>query len=198
MKCLLALALLLIAAHPAPPPEVLAHSIPPIGAMSPLVTQDNLASTVCAPAPSPGAPTWIHRQRPPTSWTNRLKRELFRRIGIPNPTAAQMRSVEGDHAIAIQDGGLNAAPADPRHPTQADVDRALTNFWLQPWNAPMGATSKDMGIEDTIHAELCGSHGHPPTITLSQVPAEYARWRAAYIAQMPGLPTPPAAHLHPH
>jgi hypothetical protein len=71
------------------------------GAINPLVTQDNLGSTICAKG-------WTAKQRPSTSVTNRIRDgQLIRYYGSAAPAASAVRE---DHLISLELGG---APRDP-------------------------------------------------------------------------------------
>lgn len=105
------------------------------GVANPAVTQQTLASTICQPRQPGHATTWIHDQRPPTSYTNAIKRRLFVELHL----SGTIRDFELDHRLPIEDGGN---PTDPR------------NLWMEPWAGAWGARVKDR-LETEIHRRIC-------------------------------------------
>jgi hypothetical protein len=103
------------------------------GAGNPDITQDNVRQTICDP-------NWSTRSiRPPTSYTNRIKRE---EIGDYRYTDTDLHDYEEDHIIPLELGG---APDDPR------------NLWPEPYHASIpdgGARSKDR-VENYLHIRVC-------------------------------------------
>ena len=101
------------------------------------VTQGNLRSTVCRRG-------WTKTVRPPTTYTNALKRRQLRARGLRGPPSAYQE----DHLISLELGGN---PTDPRnlwpepYPRAADVDR----------------------IENDLNAQVCAGR-----ITLAQAQRE--------------------------
>lgn len=117
---------------------------------SPLVTQDNLQSTICNTSYVVGkkAPTtYSQAVRPPTSYTNPIKIGLYAnrsKAVIKADTKILGRDplisdYELDHWIPISDGGH---PTDPK------------NLKLQLWTGPSGASKKDV-VEAAVHRRLC-------------------------------------------
>lgn len=103
---------------------------PPVpGVINPSVTQQNIHSNICRR-------DWTKSVRPPVSYTNRVKRLLMVRSGIPS---SQIHLYELDHLVPLEIGGN---PTDP------------SNLWLQPWNGPLGAHAKDR-IENEVRREVC-------------------------------------------
>lgn len=96
------------------------------GATNPAVTQDTIGETICKSG-------WTATVRPPTSYTNRLKREQIAAYGYVDTNP---RDYEEDHDVAIEIGG---SPTDPR------------NLWPEP-----GATQnlKDR-VEGAAHSAVC-------------------------------------------
>ena len=90
--------------------------------LNPQVTQATIASTICVPG-------WTKSIRPSTSVTNRIKRALLARAGVP---ASSAPLYELDHRIPLELGGSTLNPG---------------NLWLQPWSGPRGARAKD--VEET-------------------------------------------------
>ena len=104
------------------------------GATDPAVTQDNIAQTICIPG-------YTKTVRPPTSYTNRLKRE---QLDTYYKGQGEMRSVEEDHLIPLTAGG---------HPT------AVENLWPQAYAGPYDAHYKDRCEVATGRAICQGSIG---------------------------------------
>lgn len=77
------------------------------GTVSGLVSQQTLPSTICA-KPVKGHPSWIELQRPPTSYTSRLRDMQMIQYGMTGPTSG----VREDHLISLELGG---APRDPNN-----------------------------------------------------------------------------------
>jgi len=98
-------------------------------ALNPAVTQANVRSTICVSG-------WTATIRPPTSYTNGVKRLLMRRIGAP---LTQMSAYELDHLVPLTLGG---APRDRR------------NLVLQAWDGPDGARAKDV-VEVRMKRLVC-------------------------------------------
>jgi len=114
-----------------------ADALPPpgTGVANPAVTQGNIDQTICQVA-HPGFPTtWVHRQRPPTSYTNRIKLELFTSLHLPGRPG----DYELDHAGPIEDSG------DPRN---------RRNLWMQRSTGPWNARDKDR-LENEVHRRIC-------------------------------------------
>ena len=110
-------AVVLIAAGPLP-------DVP--GAINPVVTQDNIDSTICTRG-------WTRTIRPPVGYTQAIKRRLAAAAGV------DMRSAELDHLVPLELGG---APRDP------------ANLWLQPWAGWCGARVKDE-LENELNRLVC-------------------------------------------
>lgn len=106
------------------------------GATNPLVTQANLATTVCAP-PVNGVKSWTQRQRPATSYTNALKAKQMIDYGETGPAS----DYEEDHIIPLSIGGN---PTDPR------------NLVPELWNGATGAHVKDKEEVQLWHAVCHG------------------------------------------
>jgi hypothetical protein len=172
---LIALALQLAAPDPlAPLPPPYAAFLPTVpGAINPAVTRENLAQTLCnhqhydrqmRPVKKGGF-TWIHWQRPPTSYTNAIKFALMDKAGIPRSQSALF---ELDHAASIEDGG------DPSSPL---------NLWLEPYTGPYGARVKDR-IETFLAHRICDG-----TVDLDEARHELLTdWVEAYTARIGPLP----------
>lgn len=98
------------------------------GVDNPNVTQATIGSTICVA-------NWTKTVRPPTSYTNRLKRQLMVSQHLPGKAS----DFELDHFLSIEDGGSPDSP---------------DNLWMQPYAEPYGARTKDK-VETRIHALIC-------------------------------------------
>jgi hypothetical protein len=84
------------------------------GVLNPDVTQASINSTICVRG-------WTKTIRPPTSYTNALKRKQMREYGVGGP----LSDYQEDHLISLELGGH---PTDPRnlwpepYPRAAEVD----------------------------------------------------------------------------
>ena len=84
------------------------------GVLNPDVTQGNIQATICVTG-------WTRTIRPPTSYTNELKRKQMREYGV----GGSMSDYQEDHLISLSLGGH---PTDPRNlwpepnPRAVDVD----------------------------------------------------------------------------
>lgn len=94
--------------------------------INPDVRTDTIGQTICVPG-------WAKKQRPPATYTGRLKLELLRREGLPEELVVDFQL---DHKIPIALGG---APSDPR------------NFTLQDWSE---AVDKD-DVEVCLSRAVC-------------------------------------------
>ena len=81
------------------------------GVLNPQVTQNTIAETICVRG-------WTSTIRPPTEYTNELKREqmrTYRREGGPS-------DYQEDHLISL---GLGGHPTDPRNLWPEPIEQAL-------------------------------------------------------------------------
>jgi hypothetical protein len=99
------------------------------GAVSGAVTQGNIKRTICRVGGYTGT------VRPPSSYTNRLKRHLMASYGLPG----EPREYELDHFIPLALGG------EPRGPA---------NLWPQPYETDPGAHDKDK-LEVKLQRMVC-------------------------------------------
>jgi hypothetical protein len=106
-------------------PQVLPDPACTPGATDPRVTQANLAATICRSG-------YTATVRPPTSYTEPLKRELMRRYG----DAGAMSGYELDHLISLELGGSPASPS---------------NLWPEPGASP---NAKDR-VEQAANRAVC-------------------------------------------
>lgn len=88
------------------------------GAIDPAVTQENIGQTICVPG-------YTKTVRPPTPYTNRIKRE---QLDTYYKGQGEMRSVELDHLIPLTAGG---------HPSSTE------NLWPQTYGGEYDASYKD-------------------------------------------------------
>ena len=127
------------------------------GAINPLVNQGNIASTICVSG-------WTKTVRPPTSYTNKIKRTLMLTLHLPGNAA----DYELDHEMSIEDGG------DPS---------SLANLWMQPYAGPYGARTKDK-LETLLKRLVCKG-----TIPLAEAQHDLMfDWIEAYTARIGPLP----------
>jgi competence protein ComEC len=96
------------------------------GALNPSVTPNTLAATICRPG-------WTATIRPPTSYTNDLKRRQIEQYGYLDQA---LGSYEEDHLVPLSLGGN---PTDPR------------NLWPEPGASP---NTKD-GVEADLQSAVC-------------------------------------------
>jgi hypothetical protein len=122
---------------PAPaaaPPAAFEHLVPhlpgtPAGALNADVTQSTINSNICVTG-------WTTTVRPPTSYTNELKRKLMQEQSLP---LAKIGLYELDHFVPLALGG---------HPKSPD------NLWLQTWDGEWGAKTKDR-LERKLQVMVC-------------------------------------------
>ena len=95
------------------------------GVVNPEVTQQNIDSTICVRG-------WTKSVRPPTSYTNELKRRQIPEYGVTGSLA----DFQEDHLISLELGG---DPTDPR------------NLWPEPIKR---ATKVDR-IENELNQKVC-------------------------------------------
>ena len=94
---------------------ILADPVRTPGVLNPDVTQANIRSTICRQG-------WTATIRPPTDYTNDLKRKQMKQYG----ETGSLSHYQEDHLISLELGGN---PTDPRnlwpepYPRAADVDR---------------------------------------------------------------------------
>ena len=95
------------------------------GVLNPDVTQANIRSTICRHG-------WTSTIRPPTSYTNDLKRRQMRQYG----ETGSLSDYQEDHFISLELGG---DPTDPR------------NLWPEPYPR---ASQMDQ-IENDLNDQVC-------------------------------------------
>lgn len=96
------------------------------GAINPVVTQENIAQTICVPG-------WTRTVRPPREFTSQLKREQIRAAGFGDRRVGRY---EEDHLVPL---GVGGAPSDPR------------NLWPEP-REPADGWGAD--LKDTLEYQL--------------------------------------------
>jgi hypothetical protein len=106
-------------------PAFVADPIRTPGVLNAAVTQANIRTTVCRPG-------WTRTVRPPTDYTNALKRRQMRAYGERGP----MSAYQEDHLISLELGG---DPTDPR------------NLWPEPY--PRASDVDKM--ENELNAQVC-------------------------------------------
>jgi hypothetical protein len=104
---------------------ILADPVRTPGVLNPDVTQANIRSTICRHG-------WTATIRPPTEYTNDLKRKQMRQYRL----RGSLSDFQEDHLISLELGGN---PTDPR------------NLWPEPY--PRAAEVD--GIENELNAEVC-------------------------------------------
>jgi hypothetical protein len=105
--------------------SILADAVRTPGVLNPEVTQGNIRSTICRRG-------WTSTIRPPTSYTDALKRKQMRQYG----ETGSLSGYQEDHLISLELGG---DPTDPR------------NLWPEPY--PRAAAVD--AIENELNAEVC-------------------------------------------
>jgi hypothetical protein len=124
-----AIGLLLVAlwlyAHRSGAPPIAADVALTPGVLNAAVTQATIGSTICTRG-------WTRTVRPPTDYTNALKRKQMRAYDEHGPPSAYQE----DHLISLELGG---DPTDPR------------NLWPEPY--PRASTVDQ--IENELNAQVC-------------------------------------------
>ena len=95
------------------------------GVLNPDVSQATLAATICKHG-------WTRTIRPPTTYTDALKRRQLREYGLAGP----LSGYQEDHLLSLELGGH---PTDPR------------NLWPEPY--PRAARIDT--IENELNAQVC-------------------------------------------
>ena len=95
------------------------------GVLNPDVTQANIDSTICLHG-------WTKTIRPPTSYTNALKRKQMREYGV----GGSLSDYQEDHLVSLELGGH---PTDPR------------NLWPEPYPRASEVDS----IENDLNDKVC-------------------------------------------
>jgi hypothetical protein len=116
-----------------PANTILADPVRTPGVLNPDVTQGNIRATICRHG-------WTATIRPPTDYTNALKRKQMRQYG----ETGSLADYQEDHLISLELGGN---PTDPH------------NLWPEPYPR---ASEVDR-IENDLNAQVCGGQ-----LTLAQ------------------------------
>ena len=95
------------------------------GVLNPDVTQATIGTTICRHG-------WTRTIRPPTSYTNELKRKQMREYGV----GGALSDYQEDHLISLELGGH---PTDPR------------NLWPEPYPRASEVDS----TENELNAKVC-------------------------------------------
>ena len=119
------LALSLRLLHGRAAPAVVADPLRTPGVLNPDVTQATIAATICRRG-------WTRTIRPPTEYTDALKRRQLRQYRLAGPASAYQE----DHLISLELGGH---PTDPR------------NLWPEPYPR---AARVDV-VENELNARVC-------------------------------------------
>ena len=120
------------------------------GAIDLNITQNNIQQTVCVKG-------YTKQIRPPTYFTNRLKKSQIRKYGYAD---SDPRHYEEDHLIPLNIGG---APWDPK------------NLWPQPRTGEWNASRKDE-LEFALYKRVCSGQ-----VLLSEAQKAYTTdWIQAY------------------
>ena len=129
------------------------------GATNPLVTQENIASTICIVG-------YTKTIRPPVSYTTPLKhKQLYSGYNLGGDLSA--KDYEEDHLIPLEVGG---------NPSE------VKNLWPEPRRITWGAAKKDE-LENKLHLLVC-SH----QISLKAAQQVLAiNWIAGYKKYVSGL-----------
>lgn len=109
-------------------PSIVADPARTPGVLNPAVTQATIGATICRSG-------WTRTVRPPTDYTNALKRRQMRAYGEHGP----MSAYQEDHLVSLELGG---DPTDPQ------------NLWPEPY--PRAATVDS--IENELNAQVCSGH----------------------------------------
>jgi hypothetical protein len=94
------------------------------GTLNPDVTQETIAATICKSG-------WTRTIRPPTSYTNELKRTQMAEYG----RSGEMSDYQEDHLISLELGGH---PTDPR------------NLWPQPYPRAFEVDREENELNDAV------------------------------------------------
>jgi hypothetical protein len=118
-------------------PVVVADPVRTPGVLNPDVTQATIATTICRRG-------WTRTVRPPTEYTDSLKRRQLRAYRLTGPSSLYQE----DHLISLELGGH---PTDPR------------NLWPEPY--PRAARVD--AVENDLNAKVCDG-----SLTLAQAQLE--------------------------
>ena len=129
------------------------------GAIDPSITQENIQQTVCVKG-------YTKTVRPPTYFTNRLKKSQIREYGFADHDPS---NYEEDHLIPLSIGG---------HPTDE------RNLWPQARRSEWGADKKDQ-LEVVLYKLVCSGR-----VPLADAQREMAQdWISAWKRYVPSQRT---------
>ena len=134
--------------------------IEPRGVISADVTEATIKTTICVAG-------WTAKVRPSTSYTQGVKQKLLRDAGLPQTESLKY---ELDHFVPLALGG---------HP------RSIDNLWLQSWDGPWSARSKDR-LERSLQSMVCSGKLALRTART----AIQNDWKAAYKKYIGNAPAP--------
>ena len=115
------------------------------GVLNPDVTQANIRSTICRQG-------WTTTIRPPTDYTNDLKRKQMRKYG----ETGSLSDYQEDHLISLELGGN---PTDPRnlwpepYPRAAEVDKIENELNTQVCSGQLTLAQAQQREDDLKHRE---------------------------------------------
>lgn len=151
------------------------------GALNPMVNQDNIHTTICRNG-------YTATIRPPSSYTNSLKRRQLRTLPYSNYGSTDLSLFEEDHLIPLEVGG---------NPTN------VLNLWPEPWGGTLGAHEKDQ-LENKLHTLVCAG-----VLSLGEAQVAIAtNWEVAFqryvlggstseTSTLPTLAPPPVPSIAP-
>jgi len=125
--------------------SILADPVRTPGVLNPDVTQANIRSTICRSG-------WTATIRPPTDYTNDLKRKQMRQYG----EAGSLSDYQEDHLISLELGGN---PTDPRnlwpepYPRAADVDKIENELNSEVCSGQLTLAEAQQKEDDLKHSE---------------------------------------------
>jgi hypothetical protein len=126
-------------------PAIVADPVRTPGVLNPDVTQSNIRSTICRHG-------WTSTIRPPTDYTNDLKRRQMRQYG----EAGSLSDYQEDHLISLELGG---DPTDPRnlwpepYPRAAEVDKTENELNAQVCAGQLTLAQAQQREDDPKHTE---------------------------------------------
>ena len=128
-----------------PTNAILADPVRTPGVLNPDVTQSTIRSTICRHG-------WTATIRPPTDYTNELKRRQMRQYG----EAGSLSDFQEDHLISLELGGN---PTDPRnlwpepYPRASEVDRVENDLNAQVCSGPLTLAQAQVREDTLKHTE---------------------------------------------
>jgi hypothetical protein len=126
-------------------PAIVADPVRTPGVLNPDVTQANIGSTICRQG-------WTRTIRPPTDYTNDLKRKQMRPYG----ETGSLSDYQEDHLISLELGG---DPTDPRnlwpepYPRAAEVDKTENELNAQVCSGQLTLAEAQQREDDLKHRD---------------------------------------------